>query len=213
MNLDRIVPILAPLIRRASKSKHKARRIQFETVPRTPGRVLFLGDSITEWTAWEDWFPELRTTNRGVAGQAICGVMTRLDSAIVEPKAISLLIGTNDLHGLGQSPDVDQITEQMRVLVRRICEMAPSAPLFINSVFPRTKLFRDRIIRLNTGYQQIARETGATYLDLWPVLAGPDGAFKPEMTTDGLHLSVTGYKAWTDVLRPHLARFADKQAT
>jgi lysophospholipase L1-like esterase len=209
VNLDRIVPIAAPLIRRILKSKHALRRIQFESVPRTPGRIVFLGDSITEWTAWEDWFPELRTTNRGISGQAICGVMDRLDSAIVAPKAVSLLIGTNDLHGLGQSSNVNQIAEQLRTLVRRIRAMAPSAPLLINSVMPRSAHFRERIIRLNARYQQIAAETGATYIDLWPALATADGIIKPEMTMDGLHLSVAGYKCWTDILRPHLARFAE----
>lgn len=171
--------------------------------------MLFLGDSITEWTAWEDWFPELCTMNRGIAGQAICDVMARLDSAIVDPKAISLLIGTNDLHGLGRSSDVEQITEQMRALVLRIREMAPSAPLFVNSVLPRSRHFRDRIIRLNAGYQAIASESSLTYVDLWPFLANSDGIIKPEMTVDGLHLSVTGYKIWSDVLRPHLAAFSD----
>jgi lysophospholipase L1-like esterase len=178
-------------------------------VPRAPGRVVFLGDSITEWGAWEDWFPNLRTTNRGIAGEAICGVQARLDSAIVEPKAVSLLVGTNDLHGLGLSSNVDRIAEQMRVLVNGIRAMAPSAPLFINSIFPRSPLFRDRIIQLNTHYRQIADEIGGTYVDMWPVLAGAEGAILPEVTADGLHLSVVGYKAWTDVLRPHLTQFAD----
>ncbi len=209
MNFDRILPIAAPLLRRALRSKQALRRTQFEAVPRSPGRVVFLGDSITEWTAWEDWFPQLRTTNRGIAGQAICDVQARLDSAIVEPKAVSLLIGTNDLHGLGQSSNVDRIADQMRRLVHSIRAMAPSASLLINSILPRTTLFRDRIIRLNAHYQQIADENGATYVDVWPALAGAEGAIRPEMTADDIHLSIAGYKAWTDVLRPHLARFAD----
>jgi lysophospholipase L1-like esterase len=209
MSLDHILPIVAPLLRWALRSKQALRRTQFETVPRTPGRVIFLGDSITEWSAWEDWFPELRTTNRGIGGQAICDVRARLHSAIVEPKAVSLLIGTNDLHGLGQSSNVDQIADQMRALVHCIRGMAPSASLLINSVLPRSTHFRDRIIKLNAHYQRIADENGVTYVDVWPALAGADGAIRPEMTADGLHLSIAGYKAWTDVLRPHLAQFAE----
>jgi hypothetical protein len=209
VNFDRTLPIVAPLLRRALRSRQTLRRTQFETVPRAPGRVIFLGDSITEWAAWEDWFPELRTTNRGIAGQAICDVQVRLESAIVEPKAVSLLIGTNDLHGLGQSSSVGQIAEQMRTLVHSIRAMAPSASLLINSIFPRSTHFRDRIIRLNEHYQQIVDENGVTYVDVWPALADAEGAIRPEMTADGLHLSIAGYKAWADVLRPHLAQFAD----
>ena len=204
MNLDRILPACAPLLRRVLRAKQKAREAQFLAVPRSPDRVVFLGDSITEWTAWEDWFPEFPTTNRGVGGQAIFDVVGRLDSAIIEPRAISLLIGTNDLHGLGKTSEVSGIITQMNELVDRIRTLAWSAPLFITSVTPRSAYFRDRIIELNHGYAEIAARFGATFIDLWPVLADSNGAILSEKTIDGLHLSVAGYESWADVLRPHL---------
>ena len=208
MNLDRILPLFAPLLGRALRSKQAAREAQFAAVPRSSDRVVFLGDSITEWTAWEDWFPELRTMNRGIGGQAICDVMRRLDSAIIAPRAISMLIGTNDLHGLGQSRDVHAIIAQMDELVHRIQTLAPSSPLFINSVTPRSLYFRDRIVELNIGYAEIASRRGARFIDLWPVLANANGALLSGMTLDGLHLSIAGYEAWVKALRPHLAPFA-----
>ena len=209
-NLDRLLPILAPVLRPLMASMQRGRRSQFEALPSPADRVLFLGDSITEQGIWAEWFPELRTLNRGIGGDPICGVLARLDSAINKPRAISLLIGTNDLHGVGKSRAVVDIVEQMRELVERISQMAPSAPLFINSVLPRSTLFRDRIQSLNEGYRRIAADAGATYVDVWPVLAGPDGAIRSELTTDGLHLQGAGYGAWTAILRPHLARFASE---
>jgi lysophospholipase L1-like esterase len=171
-------------------------------------RVLFLGDSITEMTDWGDWFPELCTMNRGIGGQAVRDLIPRLHTALIEPKAIFLMIGTNDLHGLGGSTKVDDIAYQMRNLVQKIRSMAPSAPLFVNSVTPRSAHFRDRIVALNQRHCKIAEDSGSTFTDLWPVFASPAGAIRPELTTNGLHLSVAGYKAWTDILRPHLAAFA-----
>jgi len=208
MNLDRILPLFAPLLKRVLRANQARRAARFAAVPPARGRVVFLGDSITEGTAWEDWFPELRTANRGIGGHAICDVASRLDNATTEPAAISLLIGTNDLHGLGTSSAVPDIAAQMDGLVRQIRARAPLAPLFVHGVFPRSALFRDRIVELNAEYRRIAREHGATYIDMWPVLAGPDGAIVPELTSDGLHLSIAGYKAWVDALRPHLAPFA-----
>ena len=207
-NLDRLLPILAPALRPLMATTQGGRRSQFESLPSLADRVLFLGDSITEQGIWAEWFPELSTLNRGIGGDPICGVLARLDSAINAPRAISLLIGTNDLHGVGKSSAVVDIAAQMRELVDRIRQMAPSAPLFINSVLPRSTLFRDRIRSLNEYYQRIAAEAGATYVDVWPALAGPEGAIRGEVTTDGLHLRGVGYRAWTDILRPHLARFA-----
>jgi lysophospholipase L1-like esterase len=209
MNLDRILPLFAPLLRRALRTGQARRESHFEAVPEGPGRVVFLGDSITEMTDWGDWFPELRTTNRGVGGQAIRDLPPRLRTALIEPAAISLLIGTNDLHGLGESEDVAEIARQMRGLVQKIRTKAPGALLLVNSVLPRSMHFRDRIVSLNKDYRRIAMEHGATYVDAWPTLATEYGAIRPEMTTDGLHLSVAGYNAWTDLLRPLLARFAE----
>jgi lysophospholipase L1-like esterase len=208
MNLDRILPICAPLLRRVLRTGQARRESHFETVPAAPGRFVFLGDSITEMTDWGDWFPDLRTSNRGIGGQAICDVALRLDTSLIAPKAISLMIGTNDLHGLGKSSKVEDIADQMRALVHQIQQMAPSVPLFINSITPRSTHFRDRIIFLNQDYRAIAEESGAIYVDLWPAFAGADGAIRTELTTEGLHLSVAGYNVWTDILRPHLAPLA-----
>jgi lysophospholipase L1-like esterase len=209
MNLDRILPFFAPLLRRVLRSTQKRREAHFEAVPAASGRLVFLGDSITEMTDWGDWFPELRTMNRGIGGQAICDLLPRLHTALIEPKAVSLMIGTNDLHGLGKSSKVEDIADQMRVLVQKIQSMAPSATLLVNSITPRSAHFRDRIVALNQLYRQIAEESGSLYVDLWPTFAGPDGVIHSELTTEGLHLSVAGYKAWTDVLRPYLFEFAE----
>ena len=208
MHLDRILPIVVPLLRYTLRPKQAKREAQFRAAPPEPGRVVFLGDSITEWTDWATWFPELPTTNRGIGGQAIGDVLKRLDSAIVAPQAVSLLIGTNDLHGLGKSRAVSEIAAQMATLVERIRTMAPSASLFVNGVLPRSALFRDRIVNLNAEYRRIADAVGATYVDTWPALAGVDGVLRPELAADGLHLSLEGYRAWVAVLRPHLAPFA-----
>lgn len=207
MNLDRILPVFAPLLRRALRTTQQRRENHFATVPAAPGRVVFLGDSITEMTDWGDWFPELRTMNRGIGGQAICNLLPRLHTALIQPKAVSLMIGTNDLHGLGQSTKPEDIADQMHALVQQIRSMAPNAPLFVSSVTPRSAHFRDRIAVLNQQYRKIAEDSGSTYIDLWPVLATPAGVIRPELTTDGLHLSVAGYKAWTGILRPYLAQF------
>lgn len=207
MNLDRILPIFSPLLRRALRPKQVRREAQFAAVTLAPGRVVFLGDSITEWTEWGDWFPDLPTTNRGIGGHAICDVQARLPSAIFEPQAVSLLIGTNDLHGLGNSSDVDEIAKQMAALVGSIRLLAPHAKLLVNSVPPRSAHFRERLVKLNAHYRRIADEAGATFVDVWPALAGADGAIRGEMTADGLHLSIEGYRAWVSVLRPHLAAF------
>ena len=148
------------------------RRSQFEALPKVADAVVFLGDSITEGGVWDEWFRELLTLNRGIGGDTVGGVLDRLDSALYEPRAISLLIGTNDLTGMGRSFKVDDIAE------------------------------------LNRRDEKLAGVYGATYLDLWPSLVGPDRALRKDVSRDGTHLNGNGYRIWVDILRPHLAPFA-----
>lgn len=196
------------LLRRAGAR----RRTQFEALPPPRGAVVFLGDSITHHGLWESWFPELRTANRGIRGETVQQVIDRVDSAINHPAAVSVLIGTNDLGGNGDTTDVGVIGARFGDLVDVIRELAPDAPLLVNSVMPRQQEYADAIERLNDHYRVVATQMGAAYIDLWPALATPERTLRPEFTLDGLHLNGAGYRAWTDVLRPHLAAFARSDA-
>ena len=211
INLDRILPVFAPLVRGAIRPSQKAREEQFRTVPRLVDRVVFLGDSITQRGPWEDWFPELPTANRGIDGQTVGDVLNRLETAITDPRAVSIMIGTNNLHGLGGPREPSAIAELFDQLILHIREMAPDAPIFVNSVFPRSLHFRDRILKLNESYREIAARNDATYIDVWPALATPEGAIRRELSPDGIHVNSLGYLAWVEVLRPNLRPFAMKR--
>lgn len=182
---------------------HKAmRRDQFEKLPTVNGSVLFLGDSITEGGMWQEWFPELPTLNRGIGGDTVSGIHGRLDSAVHKPAAISLLIGTNDLSGAGESPRPADIASRFEQLMRELRDQVPTAPILLNGVMPRTAKFAPRIQELNQRYREIAAVSNARYVDLWPALAGSEGELRPEFTTDSLHLNGSGYAAWAGELRP-----------
>jgi lysophospholipase L1-like esterase len=193
--------LMRPLLRRSKQM----RRTQFEILPPVPGAVVFLGDSITEGGIWNEWFPEFPTLNRGIGGDTVGEVLQRLEDALHRPRAISLLIGTNDLGGIGPSAKVEDIARQLGTLLTRIRELVPDAPLFVNSVMPRSKGFRTRVQHLNRRYEQLAAAHGATYIDLWAPFVTPDGRLRKELTSDGLHLNGEGYRIWVDILRPHLA--------
>jgi lysophospholipase L1-like esterase len=74
---------------------------------------------------------------------------------------------------------------------------------------PRSTRFADRIQRLNDRFEQIAADTDAVYVNLWPALADAAHELREEFTRDHLHLTVAGYKAWVEVLRPQLTLSGD----
>lgn len=197
--------IVIVLIRKLLEQGKSMRRSQIEEFDVPSGRILFLGDSITEQGVWSEWFPEWEVLNRGIGGDTVGGVSTRLQHAINEPIAISLLIGTNDLSGLGESTKVPDIAEQMRALVAQIRARAPQALLVINSVMPRQRKYAPKVRELNSHYRAIAGEAGAIFVDLWPAMEGPRGQLSKKFSEDNLHLSGPGYRAWVDQLRPLIA--------
>jgi len=204
LNPDRILPVIAPVMKRAFSSKKLLRLHQFEALPAAPGRVLFLGDSITERGMWEGWFPYLATTNRGIDGDTVEDLMARLDSAVCSPVAISLMVGTNDLSGQGRSREPADIARQIGELLDRLKEMAPQAHIVLNSVLPRSTLFAERIRDLRDRCREVAHQRDVDFLDLVEIMATNDGAMRDELTADGIHLTAQGYQLWVDALRPHL---------
>ncbi len=70
--------ILTPIVRPLMRWGIAQRAAQFAELPPSPGRVVFLGDSITQQGVWDEWFPELRCLRRGIGGDSVGGVQRRL---------------------------------------------------------------------------------------------------------------------------------------
>jgi lysophospholipase L1-like esterase len=182
-------------------SMQQARRTQLETLGPAREHVVMLGDSITEFGNWDEWFPEIPITNRGIGGETSIQLLARVDSAIDHPLAVFVLIGTNDL-----SRDVPQqeIAQNVGSILAKIEHLAPGTPVVVQSVMPRALVFRDEIIDLNQRLRVLveAAPDHVRYLDLWPALATPEGALRGELTEDKLHLNGSGYLEWVDLLQP-----------
>ena len=152
MNTGRTYSFLVPMVRPLVKGRVGAdRRRHFDAVGIAKGRVLFLGDSITEGAMWPDLFPDLATSNRGIGGEATYDLLERVDAVINDPAVVCLMIGTNDLHGPRELRAPAKVVERTDEIVRRIREAAPSALILVNSVLPRTVHFASRIREINDG--------------------------------------------------------------
>ncbi len=179
------------------------RASQFARLGAPPGHVVLLGDSITEFGLWQEWFAGLPVLNRGIGGETSADLLRRLDSAIDRPLAVFLLIGTNDI---SQGYRLPEIVGNVRTLLVEVQRRAPGTPVVVQSVLPRTERFREDVRLLNAAYRALVAEAGdpVEYLDLHPVLADEHANLRAPFTGDGLHLTGEGYAAWVDVLRPRI---------
>ncbi|MGV3773260.1 MAG: GDSL-type esterase/lipase family protein [Verrucomicrobiales bacterium] len=174
------------------------------------GAVVFLGDSITQ--GWGDdmqkVFPGMKSANRGISGDTTRGVLIRVkeDVLSLKPKAVVLLIGTNDLE---EQADPKVIAGNMKLILAELKQHSANMPIILCQVFPSAASQKrpvDKIKILNQLYFQLVKgDPQVTFVETWPLFADPQGDAKPNEFPDLLHPNQAGYQKWAAALRPILA--------
>jgi lysophospholipase L1-like esterase len=172
--------------------------------------VVFLGDSITQ--GWGGGlaaaFPGVKVTNRGISGDTTRGVLLRLEEDVIalDPAAVVLLIGTNDLEE-GAAPQV--VAANLALIVAALERHDERMPIVLCQVFPSSAATRrpaDQIKALNALYlSAVKNDPQVTYLETWALFAGPGGDAVPAEFPDLLHPNEAGYAKWAAALRPVFA--------
>lgn len=177
-----------------------------------PDRLTVLaGDSLSLWFP-SDLLPVEQTwLNQSISGETSAGLLRRLKLFDqTKPQAIFLMVGINDL--LKDISD-EEILNHHREIVQTLKQAHPQAKIVVQSILPhsggratlikRSKLLElsnERIHALNQRIAAIAQEADVDYLDLQPLFVDPEGYLRPELTTDGLHLSREGYLVWRSAI-------------
>lgn len=173
------------------------------------GAVVLLGDSITQ--GWNDRlaaaFPGMKVANRGISGDTSRGVLIRLQDDVIalHPRAVVLLIGTNDIEE-GARPDV--VESNVRAILAALRAHDPAMPIVLCQVFPSSaKMKRPAAIVKDTNTRLLAlvrNDPQVTPLDTWRLWADADGEAPAAEFPDLLHLNDAGYARWASALRPVL---------
>jgi lysophospholipase L1-like esterase len=172
--------------------------------------VVFLGDSITQ--GWGDdmggSFAGMKVANRGISGDTSRGVLIRLqdDVLVLHPRAIVLLIGTNDLE---DGADPETIAANLKLILDEIKRSDPKMPVILCQVFPSStskKRPASKIKKINSLYAGVVRgNPQVTYIETWPLFADAEGNAKPEEFPDLLHPNKIGYAKWAAGIHPIFA--------
>jgi lysophospholipase L1-like esterase len=91
---------------------HSANRELLKRGPEA-GRVVFMGDSITDFWRLEEAFPGKPYVNRGIGGQVTSQMLVRMypDVIALRPAAVVILAGTNDV-ARNNGPTTAEMIEQ-----------------------------------------------------------------------------------------------------
>jgi lysophospholipase L1-like esterase len=168
-------------------------------------RVVFIGDSITDYWKLPDYFPGKPYINRGIDGQTTPEMLVRFrqDVIALQPKVLVVLAGTNDIAGVtGRTinEDIEANYASMAELARahRIRMVLASVLPVHNYTHDAEESFalrpRDRILALNKWLKDYCAKNQFVYLDYFSAVVDERGMLKRALADDGLHPTDAGYK-------------------
>ncbi len=186
------------------KKLWQSKRVEFsKKKDAEKGAIVFLGDSITQgWSSAQKDFPDRKIANRGISGDTSRGVRYRLKEDVLDlnPKAVSILIGTNDL-ALGGTPE--QVIGNIKAIIAELQKQNASVPIILNHVMPRggENDFPARIGKLNAMIDELAAaDKRLTLCDSFGIFNDGTGKCKKEEFPDMLHPNAAGYSKWKAAL-------------
>ena len=168
-------------------------------------RVVFIGDSITDYWKLADYFPAKPYLNRGIDGQTTSQMLVRFRQDVIEldPRVLVVLAGTNDVAGVTgptRNEDIEANYASMAELARlHHIRVIFSSLLPVNNYTEDAKESfalrpHERILALNRWLQDYCAKNKLVYLDYFSALVDDKGMLKRDLSDEGLHPNAAGYK-------------------
>lgn len=172
--------------------------------------IIFLGNSITDYTDWNELLQLKEARNRGISGDNTFGILERLDEVTEgKPARVFILIGINDI--ARNYPDSVILNNYTRI-IHQIKKESPATKIYfhtllpVNNSFPAKNHFNkdEHIAFINEGLKKICTAEKITLIDIHPHFLDTDKKLDKTYTYDGLHLNAAGYMHWSSLLKPYL---------
>lgn len=166
-------------------------------------RVVFMGNSITiGWIELDPgFFKDKPYVDRGISGQTTPQMLVRFRQDVVDlkPAVVVILAGINDIaENTGPST-----LEMIEGNLSSMCEIAKAnnIKVVLSSVLPanifpwrRTINPAEKVFALNQWIKEYAAQNNHVYLDYYTTMVDEEMGLKKELTYDGVHPNLEGYK-------------------
>jgi lysophospholipase L1-like esterase len=174
-------------------------------------RVVFFGNSITEGWAqhFATMFPGRPYIGRGISGQTTAQMLLRFrqDVVALQPAAVVILAGTNDIAGNTGPATREEIGDNLAAMTELaqangirvlLCSVLPVADYpWKPGLQPAPK-----IVALNAWLRQYAARRGATYVDYHSAMADARHGLPAHLAYDGVHPTEAGYRVMAGIVEP-----------
>ena len=185
-----------------------------KTTAKEKKRVVFMGDSITEfWKVFDNsFFTNKPYVNRGISGQTTPQMLLRFQQDVInlKPALVVILAGINDI-----AENTGPIT--IEAIFHNIVSMAESAKknkirVALCSVLPaydfpwRSGLQpAEKIIKLNAMISTYARKHKIVFVDYYSAMVDERKGLNKRFSDDGVHPTTAGYKIMDPILEKAIA--------
>jgi lysophospholipase L1-like esterase len=184
-------------------------------LPPDPGRVVFLGDSITDGWRLAQYFPGKPYVNRGIGGQTTPQMLVRLfpDVIALQPAALLVFAGTNDIARNTGPSTLTMIEDNLQAIAE--LAQAHGIKVILCSVTPVSDYTARRqtperppsdILKLNAWMREYAARANAVFADYYAALVDETGMLKQGFSGDGLHPNDKGYALLVPVAEAAIAK-------
>lgn len=183
---------------------------------KTPTRVVFMGNSITDgwWGADSLFFKNNRLIGRGIGGQTTAQMLVRFRADVInlQPKAVVILAGTNDIaqnngyiapeNILGNIISMAELAKANNIDVV-LCSILPAYEYgWRKGLEPA-----DKIIALNKMIKAYADQNNLTYVDYHSALKDERNGLPEKYSKDGVHPTMEGYKIMENMILKALEKY------
>jgi lysophospholipase L1-like esterase len=177
-------------------------------------RVVFIGNSITEGfaTHFAALFPGKPYVGRGISGQTTPQMLVRFrqDVLALKPTVVVILGGTNDIAGNTGPATLEMIQDNLVSMVD--LARANGIRVVLASVLPAAA-YRWRpglepasqIVALNARLRAYAAQQRLVYLDYHSALADAHMGLRRELSDDGVHPNLAGYRVMAPLTEQAIA--------